>query len=123
LAPPARLETLPALRTLLRSWLAEQGVEDVAAQDILLATWEACANAVEHPCGARRSAYDLEVRAGPDGVRVTVRDSGSWRRPDDSVQFRGLGLRLVDGLMDDVSIRPTSHGTEIVMRRTVEGSR
>ena len=46
---PDRLDALDALRRALRCWLDRAGVERETAEDVVLATWEVCANAVEHP--------------------------------------------------------------------------
>jgi anti-sigma regulatory factor (Ser/Thr protein kinase) len=114
---PARFETLPTIRSTLRAWLCANRVEPEAADDIVLAAWEACANAIEHP--AREDVtYALEAVATDTSVHVTVRDPGSWKEPTPGRPFRGLGLRIVDAVMDRVSIRRSHDGTEVTMCRT-----
>jgi anti-sigma regulatory factor (Ser/Thr protein kinase) len=56
-----------------------------------------------------------------DHVRVEVADSGRWKhrraRPD-----RGLGLRLIEGLMETVDLNSDDRGTRVVMKRRLDGS-
>ena len=51
---PAAPESLPVLRRELEHWLRSAAVSDLDARDILLATWEAGANAIEHSGRDRR---------------------------------------------------------------------
>ncbi len=113
---PRRLEALPDLRRELRRWLSEAGVDGEAAQDVVVAAWEVCTNAVEHPVAPRRTDVELLARATPEGVRVAVRDSGSWRAPV-SRSNRGFGLRLARRLMDSVTVVRGRLGTVVVMWR------
>jgi anti-sigma regulatory factor (Ser/Thr protein kinase) len=109
---------LRTIRSALRSWLRRAGVDDAAAADVVVAVWEACANAVEHPL--RPSTHELVVEADAlaGTVSVAVRDSGHWRPPA-ARSDRGLGLTLVSGLMDDVLIDRRPQGTEVRMVRAV----
>ena len=45
---PAEPESLQKLRTELAQWLEHAAVPDVDARDVVLASWEAGANAIEH---------------------------------------------------------------------------
>jgi anti-sigma regulatory factor (Ser/Thr protein kinase) len=113
---PPRLEELPRVRTDLRGWLKQLDVPKCAAEDIVLAAWELCANAIEHP--ARDTAdVTLEGKAVPRGIRVAVRDPGTWTGAAFSRPNRGLGLRIVEGLVDRLAIRRGLGATEIVMFR------
>jgi anti-sigma regulatory factor (Ser/Thr protein kinase) len=113
---PAQRTALPAVRTTLRQWLPAMGFDAVPCAGVVLATWEACANAVEHPVAPQGSALRIEAVTTARGVTVVVCDTGSWRRPREREE-RGLGLALIAALMDDVSIASTRHGTEIRMCR------
>jgi anti-sigma regulatory factor (Ser/Thr protein kinase) len=46
-----------------------------------------------------------------------VSDRGSWREPRGAE--RGRGLRIIDGLMQDVEVLPGESGTVVRMRRTL----
>lgn len=116
---PDELAALPSVRTALRAWLEDVGVAGQAADDIVLASWEACANAVEHPLHPGHHELLLDARASRLRVCVTVHDAGCWREPT-SRPYRGLGLEIVNALMDDVSIRRVRDGTVVHMCRELE---
>ena len=76
---PDRLEALSGLRTELRAWLSRSGVDRETAEDVVLAAWEVCANAVEHPVDRRHHDVTLVATAGATGLCIVVEDTGSWR--------------------------------------------
>ena len=118
---PSDLEALPKLRAALRSWLAGVGVDPAAREDVVLAAWEVCANAVEHPTGREAAEVTVDGWASPQGVRIAVHDRGSWRaavrRPG-----RGLGLRLARAMTDRLLILTNGRGTDVVMWRSSGGA-
>jgi anti-sigma regulatory factor (Ser/Thr protein kinase) len=114
LAP--RLDELPRVRRDLRNWLKQLEVPCPAAEDIVLAAWELCANAIEHP-GHETAEVTVEGRALPRGIRLAVRDPGTWTGAAFSRPNRGLGLRIVEGLVDRLAIRRGFGDTEIVLFR------
>ena len=81
-----------------------------------LATWEAAANAVEHPDESLEPVIELTAEGDRNGVCVTVRDFGRWR-PVRLAADRELGLRLIEGLMDEAEMTPSDEGTIVRMRR------
>jgi anti-sigma regulatory factor (Ser/Thr protein kinase) len=113
---PPQLEELPSVRSDLRKWLCGLSVPKPVAEDIVLAAWEVCANAIEHP---RKSGENVEVaaKAMPRGIRLAVCDAGPWRSARFARPGRGLGLRLVEGLVDRLSIRRGLGATEVVLFR------
>jgi anti-sigma regulatory factor (Ser/Thr protein kinase) len=113
---PPRLEELAAVRAELRHWLGELEVPPPVADDIVLAAWEVCANAIEHPGKPPPANLTLEARALPRGIRVAVCNAGTWtskRSPRQS----GLGPQLVEGLVDRLAIRRGLGKTEVVLFR------
>jgi len=48
---PADVESIPLMRRVLGRWLREAGATEAQADDVSLATSEACANAIEHAYG------------------------------------------------------------------------
>jgi anti-sigma regulatory factor (Ser/Thr protein kinase) len=116
---PAEPRALPMIRGAVRGWLSLLGVERMAAADIVVATWEVCANAIEHPVDRATRELVVEAEAEPGCVRVSVVDSGRWRPPGRSGPSRGLGLTIVSGLMDDVLVERRGRGTEVRMVRNV----
>ena len=109
-------ERLPALRDGLRAWLAEVGATNGEREDIVLACWEATANALEHPVRATGNVR-LVAERREDHIIVCVSDSGRWRDPDPAREERGLGLKLIEALMDRVQVITSSDGTRVLMCR------
>ena len=114
---PPRLDELPRVRCELRGWLRGLDVPATVADDIVLAAWELCANAIEHPPQSTMPVT-VEGQVLPRGIRVAVRDPGSWTGRAFSRPNRGLGLRLVEGLVDRLAIRRGFGETEIVLFRS-----
>ncbi len=109
---------LASVRRELGSWMGSLGAgrEDIEA--VQIACHEACANAVEHARGSKRSSFS--VRAGVENgeLVVTVRDAGSWvERPDGALPHRGRGVTLMNALMDSVTITPGEEGTAVRLAR------
>jgi anti-sigma regulatory factor (Ser/Thr protein kinase) len=59
----------------------------------------------------------VEVRAWTQngGVKVAIRDFGSWRAPRG--EHRGRGLLLMEGLTDEVEVIRSEEGTTIELSR------
>jgi serine phosphatase RsbU (regulator of sigma subunit)/anti-sigma regulatory factor (Ser/Thr protein kinase) len=118
---PSEPDALQTARDELRAWLARGGIDGAAAHDIVLAAWEACANAVEHPEQPREAAFTLEAARDGDRVRLLVRDGGRWR-PERPREERGLGLRLMRSLMESVEVDRAPTGTVVRMERRVSAA-
>jgi anti-sigma regulatory factor (Ser/Thr protein kinase) len=121
------LLTLPAdvdgphtvdLRHRLRDWLSDQSVSAACRADVVLATYEAIANAVEH-------GYRAGVPAGPVTVTVTAHDThidavvvdrGRWRTPPADPGYRGRGFALIDALAEHWRINHDGTGTTVAIR-------
>jgi anti-sigma regulatory factor (Ser/Thr protein kinase)/putative methionine-R-sulfoxide reductase with GAF domain len=112
---PADPQVLSQIRQMLRRWLRSKGAraEEIAA--ITLACGEACANAIEHAYAPGRASFELEAIHTAGVVTLAVRDDGSWRPPRG--QHRGRGLMMIEATVDEVDVRSTVDGTEILMRR------
>jgi anti-sigma regulatory factor (Ser/Thr protein kinase) len=117
---PGDLNGLRQVRADLSRWLGAKGVTGLAADEVVLATSEALANAVEHGTeGGGRVHLRVECSPGDDAREIVVRvkDDGGWRtRPP--AHDRGRGLALMRGLMDDVMVRHDG-GTTVELRRRV----
>jgi len=108
------LSLLRGLRRQLQSWLAEIGVPaDDAAEDVVLATHEAAANAIEHA----EFGTEVTIRGtrDDDQVIVVVTNAGEWKRPRSVDESRGRGLVLMENLMSEVDIRARSKVTVVRM--------
>ncbi len=113
---PADPDSLPQLRRELERWLESAAVPDVDARDILLATWEAGANAIEHARAGEGAVVRVDAALSGDRIRIGVIDRGRWKEPEVR-QDRGLGLRLIEALMTNVDVERTPGGTRVVMER------
>jgi serine/threonine-protein kinase RsbW len=113
---------LARLRERLRAWLDDNAVDTDDARGIVLAVSETAANAIEHGYGCDGVGI-VSVRARLDDglIELAVRDEGTWRdrnggnRPGES--DRGRGLRIVEALVDDVSIDHGDGATVVRMTR------
>jgi len=113
---PAEPASVPVARHEVERWLAQAGGggDDVFA--IKLAVSETCANAVEHAYDSE-PGHSFRVRAerASGEVKIEVSDSGRWRAPRGS--GRGMGLRMVEQLMDAVDVERSSAGTTVRMSK------
>ena len=102
---------LAPMRAALRDWLRPRA-DAAAVDEILLATGEAMANALEH--GRPPVTMTLSWAEGGE-VAITIQDGGRWRIAPDGGS-RGLGLPIMSTLMDDVTV-DTADGTRVVLKR------
>ena len=117
---PALPGELASMRALLRRWLRQTdgGEDDVA--EILIATGEAAANAIEH--GGNDAPFEVAGFLDGDEVNITVTDHGSWR--DNSPERGGgRGLVLMRELMDEVEVTRAAEGTSVRMKRRLRNGR
>jgi PAS domain S-box-containing protein len=107
---------LAALRALLRRWLRQGDGDETDVAEILTATGEAAANAIEHGGSiAGGPPFEVAGRLDGDDVEIVVSDSGGWRERQRSEG--GRGLVLMRALMDSVEVDAGADGTTITMRR------
>jgi PAS domain S-box-containing protein len=104
-------------RAALRSWLTQAGVDPDQILDVLIASGEALANAIEHGYRDRpEGIVSLHATALVDRLQVTVADSGAWKVPHKAADTnRGRGIALIRGLMEDVAIHSNDAGTTVHM--------
>ena len=112
---PAEPGALAGLRRQLGAWLTQTGIHEEDAYDVVLATCEAAANAIEHAYGPAEATFRVTARAEAGEVTVEVRDRGAWR--DQRDPRRGRGLTVMRELMDDVSVNSNGGGTNVLLRR------
>ncbi|MCO1614853.1 MULTISPECIES: ATP-binding protein [Micromonospora] len=122
-ADPARLA---ATRERLRGWLHAHGVSEWDVDTVLIATGEACANAIEHGYRfAREGITTLRAELRGDRLEIEVRDRGGWRAADgDDTGDRGRGRLIMARVMDEATIVGTPEGTcvRLVKRLTGDAS-
>jgi anti-sigma regulatory factor (Ser/Thr protein kinase) len=98
-------------------WLAEASATATETSEILLATTEAFANAVEHP--QQPSSHLVEVTGAitDHAVTISIRDYGTWKGDHSRKEEGGMGLGLMEDLMDGVQFDCLADGTTVTMRR------
>jgi anti-sigma regulatory factor (Ser/Thr protein kinase) len=107
-------DSLRNAREALRLWLAPAAVGDMDAHDIVLAAWEASANATEH--SSSESGFRLSAQLVDHTVRIVVEDMGSWL-PVAARPNRGRGLQLMRALMSSVEVEPGPRGTRVTLEK------
>jgi PAS domain S-box-containing protein len=115
LALPAEPESLAVLRRRLGRFLHAVEATDDVAYEVTLTVCEAAGNAIEHAYGPIDATFEVEVSFEHGTLLAVVRDRGSWRERRGT--HRGRGLKIIEGLMDDVEVRSEPDGTVIRMRR------
>lgn len=114
---PSAPASAPEARALVRNAASELMLDGSTTWELMLATTEAVANAIEHgqPCDPRGIFLRLEALDGTFGVEVC--DCGgrfpakaSSRKPDEQ---RGRGLPIIAEIMDRLEIRPSSGVTRV----------
>lgn len=111
-------ERASALRVALGEWLTGLEVSPERVYDVVLATYEALANAVEHAYSAtsRPGTLDLHAQCVPatGWIEVTICDRGEWAvHPPDST--RGRGVPLMHALADSTAVTSDHDGTVVRM--------
>lgn len=133
---PAKPEYIGVMRLTLSGIASRMGFSYDSIEDLKIATSEACTNAVQH---AYKDKNDGEVIIGfglyENRLEVMVADNGlscnfeQIRKElgpyegDQAVEFLregGLGLYLIETLMDEVKIHQTE-GVTVLMTKFLEG--
>jgi anti-sigma regulatory factor (Ser/Thr protein kinase) len=113
----ARPESMSVLRRHLRRWLNEAGATDRELFEIQLAVTEAFSNAVEHPDEPTSLLVEIEGTVTNRRVVLSVRDYGRWQDESSAKAKGGLGLAIMDELLDSVVVEPIDDGTIVTMQR------
>jgi serine/threonine-protein kinase RsbW len=115
-----RLQARPGstrdLRQRLGRWLDDAGADKREAFAVTLATTEAFANALQHPEDPSSHLVDVEGTISGNSITVLIRDYGQWR-DERRKKEGGLGLVIIQELMDTVEIERSRNGTTVTMRR------
>jgi PAS domain S-box-containing protein len=115
LSLPAEPESLGGLRRRLGRFLHAAGATQAEAYEITLTICEAAGNAIEHAYGPGDATFEIEASFENGTLVAVVRDRGSWRERRGA--HRGRGLKIIEGLMDDVQVSTKPDGTVIKMSR------
>jgi anti-sigma regulatory factor (Ser/Thr protein kinase) len=120
---PADPQQLSAIRRDVRRWLGPLALSEQARRDLLLAVVEAASNAIEHAYAPAASNATLEVTfwTEPGTVNVEITDHGRWQPPAPRPMGRGLGIALMQRLIDSVAIHFDRRGTRILLTHPLPG--
>jgi serine/threonine-protein kinase RsbW len=114
---PAAPEGAPVARAIVRDEAAGLGLDPNTTYELMLATTEAFANAVEHgkPCDARGILMSMDVEDGRVGVEIV--DCGGCfpdvPRTNKPVGRGGRGLPIIWAVMDDFEVVPEHETTRV----------
>ena len=122
LSLPDRPESARVMREQLRAWLNQADVEGDLAAEVVSACTEAFNNAILHPIDRALGAIEMTAELEHGMLRITVRDRGRWRQPPDN-GLGGLGLPLMQTLMDSIEISRTTQGTTLTLGRALPTAR
>lgn len=112
----ATAQRLVGLRNDLARWAAGTPLAGERQEDVVLAVYEAMANAAEHayPDGVG-GPLEVTARWEADELTVVVADEGRWKTPDPSETVRGRGRRLIGALADASDTVRREDGTSVWM--------
>ncbi|WP_017590619.1 ATP-binding protein [Nocardiopsis ganjiahuensis] len=127
---PRQAYTVAVVRDVLGAILRRSGLCPACVDDILLASSEACANAVEH--GGPSPDYEVEVELAPGWCELQISHTG--RAPDTAALVQrftsehtplpgleaesGRGILLMRYLMDEVDFSGEPR-TSVILRKRV----
>jgi len=115
-----RAETVPRVRAMVDAELRRNGITGDLLDRVVLATAEACNNAILH---SQSPSYVVSIEVADGTCVVMVRDAGvGFSVPDrmempepDAVSRRGLALMCV--LVDEVCVSSNGVGTTVELRQ------
>jgi serine/threonine-protein kinase RsbW len=113
---PAAPASAPEARALVRAAASRLRLDGSTTWELMLATTEAVANAIEHgePCDPRGIRLRIENVDG--GLGVEVRDCGDSSSAPRSSKLSGeggRGLPIIAALMDGVDVTPGPDATRV----------
>jgi serine/threonine-protein kinase RsbW len=106
---PVDASFLGALRRALSTWLESVGVTDHDRDNLVLATHEAAADAIEHGGSSEAVWVDAFFLGGE--ITVEVHDNREWKKNRMISEERRTSLNLVEKLVPDVEILEDARGT------------
>jgi serine/threonine-protein kinase RsbW len=117
---PREVDSVPAVRRLLRCALTILHVDRQSGTDLEIALTEACANVVKHAAGADQFEVHLDV--AEDRCAIDVLDNGSGFDPDAgdgdtspaADSERGRGLFLIKALSDNVHMQSAPRSGSLI---------
>ena len=116
---PREVDSVPAVRRLLRCALAILHVDRQSGTDLEIALTEACANVVDHATGADK--FEVRLNVAEDHCTIDVLDNGTGFDPEaaagaapDAGSDRGRGLFLIQALSENVRMQSTARNGSLI---------
>ncbi|WP_433505396.1 ATP-binding protein [Pseudonocardia halophobica] len=111
---------LAVLRDEVRRWLDALGYRLDAVDDLVLAVNEAATNAMEHAyvLPGPDDTVDIDFWVEDDALSITIEDHGQWQTPGPA-GGRGMGIPMMNHLVDTVTISHDASGTTVLLRQTL----
>jgi serine/threonine-protein kinase RsbW len=128
---PAKAEYIDVVRLTLSGLAAKEGFSYEEIEDMKVAVTEACSNVVLHAYnGSDFGIMEIVFEMEQDFLQIRVKDSGSsflfepttivnaslHHKPLSDANVGGLGLFLMQALMDHVEVR-SEMGTEVLLTK------
>ncbi len=119
---PCAKKSLARARHKVLKFAGEHGFAG-EAEDVALATQEALKNIIQHACPADNNMH-IECRVTDDTIAVDISDEGHGfdvsalgEDHQEPLALHGRGIKLMKGLMDEVSIVSDEEGTAVHMEK------
>ncbi|HVH42720.1 MAG TPA: ATP-binding protein, partial [Labilithrix sp.] len=110
--------SLHLVRDAIRTWLEGTALPRSDAEDLLLAAWEVCANAIEHAADPFDDVVRIRADVTDARVRIVVDDTGRFV-PISTRPHRGLGLQLTEKLTSELDITTSERGTRVALEKNL----
>jgi serine/threonine-protein kinase RsbW len=116
---PREVDSVPAVRRLLRSALAILHVDRQSGNDLEIALTEACANVVKHAAGADK--FEVRFDVADDRCAIDVLDNGTGfdataaqADTTDTASDHGRGLFLIKALSENVRMQSAPRSGSLI---------
>ncbi len=127
---PSNQEFLSDVDMFIEGILRGYGADESIIADIAISVSELVNNAIAHG-NAKNDVKKVTVEIGKnsDVVTISVQDEGGGFNPnclsdplaeENLLKEVGRGIFIVKSLMDQVDIRPSPHGTKIIMTKSIK---
>jgi anti-sigma regulatory factor (Ser/Thr protein kinase) len=115
---------LAEVRHEARSFLADCGFEECAAELLILALDEACTNIIRYAYDHECRPVRLQMERLSDRVRFVLRDYGKSCDPSkihgralEDIRPGGVGVHIIKQAFDRVSYNPRPRGTRLILEK------
>ena len=123
---PGRFKSLAKISEFVSQFAEEAGLDETATYTVLVAVDEACTNIIEHAYGGEgRGEIKCACEVKADALTITLSYRGDpfdpasvpetdFNVPLQELKLRGVGLVLMQKIMDEVRYTSTPDGENII---------